>query len=240
MQLCGAGKTFLLATFFCFILSLVVNSYNVNEIVVVVDLFRQDEADRMIDLNFEEAINAILDAMPTAQWKTEKEAIAQEQGRIEAADADADVDDKTAAQQQAEDGKLVRTTNLFSATMPPAVERLARKYLRRPATIYIGERGQAVDRIRQVVLWCNSEHHKRTVLDQLLTKGPEPPIIVFVNTKKGVDSVARHIDKLGMSTVTLHSGKTQDQREHAIESFKAGRYQILVATDVAGRGIDVK
>jgi ATP-dependent RNA helicase DDX23/PRP28 len=196
-----------------------------------------DEADRMIDMNFEEAINKILDAMPATQWKSQDEAIAQEQERVTRnASLTANPTD-AGANLRAQIS--FRTTNLFSATMPPAVERLARKYLRRPATIYIGERGQAVDRIHQVIRWCGSESGKKQALLQLLD-GAEPPIIVFVNTKKGVDAVARGLEKLGWTCAVLHSGRTQDQREHAISQFKAGRYQILVATDVAGRGIDVQ
>lgn len=196
-----------------------------------------DEADRMIDLNFEEAINKILDAMPATQWKSEDEALAQEQERISRNAVMGGNRGDTNANLRAQ--IAFRTTNLFSATMPPAVERLSRKYLRRAATIYIGERGQAVDRIHQVIRWCGSESGKKQALIELLD-GAEPPIIVFVNTKKGVDAVARGLEKLGWTCAVLHSGRTQDQREHAIGQFKAGRFQILVATDVAGRGIDVQ
>jgi ATP-dependent RNA helicase DDX23/PRP28 len=193
-----------------------------------------DEADRMIDLNFEESINKVLDAMPPTQWKSEDEAVAQEQERINRAamlggDANANLQAKIA----------FRTTNLFSATMPPAVERLTRKYLRRPATIYIGERGQAVNRIHQVIRWCGSESGKKHALEELVANST-PPIIVFVNTRRGVDAVARSLEKLGWTCAVLHSSRTQDQREAAISQFKAGRFPILVATDVAGRGIDVQ
>ena len=124
----------------------------------------------MIDMNFEEAINKTLDAMPTSKWKSEDEAIAQEQERIQQQllleqDEDDNNDEKRANTPLPQ----FRTTNLFSATMPSAVERLARKYLRRPATIYIGERGQAVDRIRQELRWCGSEGDKKNVVLEVLS-----------------------------------------------------------------------
>jgi len=199
-----------------------------------------DEADRMIDMNFEEAINKTLDAMPTSKWKSEDEAIAQEQERIQQQllleqDEDDNNDEKRANTPLPQ----FRTTNLFSATMPSAVERLARKYLRRPATIYIGERGQAVDRIRQELRWCGSEGDKKNVVLELLGMF-EPPYILFVNTKRGCDVVARGLDKMGHTCAVLHSGRSQDQRESAIASFKQGKYDCLVATDVAARGLDVK
>jgi ATP-dependent RNA helicase DDX23/PRP28 len=195
-----------------------------------------DEADRMIDLNFEESINKVLDAMPSTQWKSEDEAVAQEQERINRA---AMIGADTNASERLHAKNAFRTTNLFSATMPPAVERLTRKYLRRAATIYIGERGQAVNRIHQVIRWVGSESGKRHALEELVAKST-PPMIVFVNTRRGVDAVAKSLEKIGWACAMLHSSRTQDQREAAISQFKAGRFPILVATDVAGRGIDVQ
>jgi len=178
-----------------------------------------DEADRMIDLGFEVQVNAILDAMPASNLKSEDETEAMKQeGRV---------------------GKY-RSTTMFSATMPIGVERLARKYLRRPAYVIIGEVGRAVDRIEQRVEWVSEEGKGRKLI-QVLQEGPEPPIMIFVNKKKSCDSLAKYVEKtLGYRTATLHSGRNQFQREAAIEGFKSGRYDVLIATDVAGRGIDVK
>jgi ATP-dependent RNA helicase DDX23/PRP28 len=179
-----------------------------------------DEADRMIDMGFEDKLLKILDAMPKASQKSENEEEAERQEK-----------DRT---------NMYRTTIMFSATMPPAVENLARKYLRRPAIIYIGEVGRAVDKIKQNVEWMKSEFDKRTRLEELLTTGPPPPIIVFVNQKKACDVLAKYISKLGFKATTLHSGKSQEQREWALEEFRQGRFDVLVATDVAARGLDVK
>merc|ERR1711934_617375 len=73
-----------------------------------------------------------------------------------------------------------------------------------------------------------------------LLAGAEPPIIVFVNQKKAVDVLSKSLDNSGYRVAAIHGGKSQEQREWAISSFKEGRYDILVATDVAGRGLDVE
>lgn len=128
---------------------------------------------------------------------------------------------------------------MFTATMPPAVERLARTYLRRPAVVYIGSIGKPTERVEQIV-HIMTENDKRKKLMEYLSKGVEPPIIIFVNQKKGADVLAKGLEKLGYSACTLHGGKGQEQREYALASLKSGAKDILVATDVAGRGIDIK
>lgn len=128
---------------------------------------------------------------------------------------------------------------MFTATMPAAVERLARSYLRRPATVYIGSIGKPTERTEQIVYMVN-DNDKRKKLCEILSKGVEPPIIIFVNQKKGADVLAKNLEKLGYNACTLHGGKGQEQREYALASLKGGSKDILVATDVAGRGIDIK
>ena len=83
-----------------------------------------------------------------------------------------------------------RQTVMFTATMPPAVERLARSYLRRPAYVYIGSVGRPVERVEQIV-YVLKEGEKRKRLVEILNKGIEPPIIIFVNQKKGADVLAK-------------------------------------------------
>ena len=85
-----------------------------------------------------------------------------------------------------------------------------------------------------------SENEKKNKLVKILERHVEPPIIIFVNQKKGVDILAKSLEKMNFSTCTLHGGKGQDQRELALASLKSGSKDILVATDVAGRGIDIK
>lgn len=86
--------------------------------------------------------------------------------------------------------------------MPPAVERLARTYLRRPAVVYIGSVGKPVERVEQIV-HIVSEQDKRRKLCELLARGVEPPVIIFVNQKKGADVLARGLEKLGVRLLLL-------------------------------------
>ena len=184
-----------------------------------------DEADRMIDLGFEEPVNKILDALPVANEKPDSE---------EAEDA--------ALMSKHLGGKdRYRQTMMYTATMPAAVERIARKYLRRPAIVTIGNAGEAVETVEQRVEFISGEDkRKKRLAEILLSRDFVPPIIVFVNIKRNCDAVARDIKHLGLSAVTLHGSKTQEQREAALNSVRAGTTDVLVATDLAGRGIDVQ
>lgn len=191
-----------------------------------------DEADRMINLGFEEVVNFILDQLPLSNLKPDTDE-AEDSTKMTAFVGGIEGLDLTGAK------GLYRQTVMFSATMPPAVERLARKYLRRPAVVTIGVAGQAVDTVDQQVEFLPNEDKKRGRLLEVLNQGHQPPIIVFVNQKKTADQLAKDISRAGWSTTTLHSGKNQEQREAALASLRAGESDILVATDLAGRGIDV-
>jgi ATP-dependent RNA helicase DDX23/PRP28 len=92
---------------------------------------------------------------------------------------------------------------MFTATMSPAIERLARTYLRRPAAVYIGSIGKPTERVEQVIIMC-SENEKRNKLLEILGRGIEPPIIIFVNQKKAVDILAKGLSKKGYNPCTLH------------------------------------
>ncbi|KAL9119515.1 MAG: hypothetical protein Q9187_003931 [Circinaria calcarea] len=183
-----------------------------------------DEADRMIDLGFEEPVNKILDALPVANMKPDSE---------EAEDA--------VVMSQSLGGKdRYRQTMMYTATMPTAVERIARKYLRRPAIVTIGNIGEAVETVEQRVEFVAGEDkRKKRLLEILSSREFAPPIIVFVNIKRNCDAVARDIKHMGFTSVTLHGSKTQEQREAALASVRNGSTDVLVATDLAGRGIDV-
>jgi len=191
-----------------------------------------DEADRMINLGFEEVVNFILDQLPLSNLKPDTEE-AEDSSKMTSFVGGVEGFDLTGAK------GLYRQTVMFSATMPPAVERLAKKYLRRPAIVTIGVAGQAVDTVDQQVEFLPNEDKKRGRLLEVLNQGHSPPIIVFVNQKKTADQLAKDIARAGWSTTTLHSGKNQEQREAALASLRAGESDILVATDLAGRGIDV-
>ncbi|VVC96046.1 probable ATP-dependent RNA helicase DDX23 [Leptidea sinapis] len=182
-----------------------------------------DEADRMIDMGFEPDVQKILEYMPVSNIKPDSDA----------------AEDAAVLLANYNTKKKYRQTVMFTATMPPAVERLARSYLRRPAIVYIGSVGKPVDRTEQIV-YMVGENEKRRKLTEILQRGVEPPIIIFVNQKKGADVLAKGLEKLSFNACTLHGGKGQEQRDFALASLKNGSKDILVATDVAGRGIDIK
>ncbi|CCG83511.1 Pre-mRNA-splicing ATP-dependent RNA helicase prp28 [Taphrina deformans PYCC 5710] len=175
-----------------------------------------DEADRMVDLGFEDAVNEVLDSLPLDSLKSSS-----------------GPDENTTPSAQ-------RQTVMFSATMPTAVEKLARKYLRHPATVIIGNAGQVVDTVEQRVEIVNGEEKRKRRMAEILNCGEfDRPVIVFVNTKRSCDALAKYLHTIGWTSATLHGGKTQDQREAALKHLRSGEADILVATDLAGRGIDV-
>jgi len=131
-----------------------------------------------------------------------------------------------------------RQTVMFSATMPPPLENLAKKYLEKPVIVTIGVAGQAVAEIDQRVEMVSHDRKRGRLLEIVQAFGR--PIIVFVGLKKSCDGVAKALVGAGHTCAVLHGGKGQDAREAALAQFKDGRAGILVATDVAGRGIDVK
>ncbi|MGH0166927.1 UNVERIFIED_CONTAM: hypothetical protein FKN15_014410 [Acipenser sinensis] len=182
-----------------------------------------DEADRMIDMGFEPDVQKILEYIPVTNQKP---------------DTDEAEDPEKMIMNFGSGKHKYRQTVMFTATMPAAVERLARTYLRRPAVVYIGSAGKPHEKVEQRV-FLMSEGEKRKKLLDVLAKGFDPPIIIFVNQKKGCDVLAKSLEKMGYNACTLHGGKGQEQREFALSNLKAGAKDILVATDVAGRGIDI-
>ncbi|KAI0724072.1 DEAD-domain-containing protein [Fomitopsis betulina] len=183
-----------------------------------------DEADRMVNLGFEVDLTFILDKLPSDAMEGEDQS------------EHMDVDGETMIKR----GRN-RVTTLFSATMPPPVERLTKRYLKKPAIITIGEAGRAVDTVEQKVEFVNGDEKKKQKMLEILNSGMYPsPIITFVNQKKTADMVAKDLQRAGWSAATLHSGKNQEQREAALQALRTGDADILVATDLAGRGIDVQ
>uniref|UniRef100_A0A8C5IIC7 Helicase ATP-binding domain-containing protein n=1 Tax=Junco hyemalis TaxID=40217 RepID=A0A8C5IIC7_JUNHY len=141
-----------------------------------------DEADRMIDMGFEPDVQKILEHMPVTNQKPDTD----------------EAEDPEKMLANFESGKhKYRQTVMFTATMPPAVERLARSYLRRPAVVYIGSAGKPHERVEQKV-FLMSESEKRKKLLAILEQGFDPPIIIFVNQKKGCDVLAKSLEKMGV------------------------------------------
>jgi ATP-dependent RNA helicase RhlE len=131
-----------------------------------------------------------------------------------------------------------RQTLLFSATMPPEVEVLARKYLRKPVVVQIGRRSEAAHTVTHAVYPVPRER-KSALLAHLLKGGELDSVLVFVRTKIGADRVVRHLREAGIDATGLHADKTQVQRTKALADFKAGKTRVLVATDIAQRGLDI-
>ncbi|MFL5465115.1 MAG: DEAD/DEAH box helicase [Gemmatimonadaceae bacterium] len=131
-----------------------------------------------------------------------------------------------------------RQTLLFSATMPPEVEALARKYLRKPVVVQVGRRSEAASTVTHAV-YPVSRDRKHILLAQLLKKPEMDSVLVFTRTKHGADRVVRHLEDEGIAATAMHADKSQGERTRALEDFKAGKIRVLVATDIAQRGLDV-
>jgi ATP-dependent RNA helicase RhlE len=132
-----------------------------------------------------------------------------------------------------------RQTLLFSATMPPEVEALARKYLRKPVVVQVGRRSAAATTVRHFV-YPVPKHKKTELLTHLLHEmDADDSILVFTRTKHGADRVVQHLVDAGFAADALHADKSQSQRELALARFKEGKVRVLVATDIAQRGLDI-
>ncbi|KAK0416093.1 hypothetical protein QR680_012294 [Steinernema hermaphroditum] len=185
-----------------------------------------DEADRMLDMGFELQVQKVLKYIPVTNLKPDTE----------------DAENESMLMENFYSKKKYRQTVMFTAcTEHPGIQRLVKQYLRRPAIVNIGSIGRPTERIEQIVMMI-SEKQKREKLVEVLEKYFEPgkPIMIFVNQKKGADLLGKGLSKLGFNPVVLHDGKGQEAREYALAALKDGSRNILVATDVAGRGIDVK
>ncbi len=155
-----------------------------------------DEADRMLDLGFQQPILKIAELVGTRQ------------------------------------------TLLFSATMAPAVERFAARLLRDPARVEVKGESVAVDRIAQRVHFV-AQPDKRGFVVDLLNDPELARVILFTRTKHGADRLAEHLSRVDIRAEAIHGDKAQRQRQRALDRFRDGHARVLVATDVAARGIDV-
>ncbi len=131
-----------------------------------------------------------------------------------------------------------KQTLLFSATLPPVIARLAGQILRNPQTIQIGRRSAPAVGITQAA-YPVPEPLKTALLRHLLRHTEMPSVLVFTRTKQGARKLARIIAADGFAVTELHGNLTQPQRDRAMNGFRRGDYQILVATNVAARGLDV-
>ena len=131
-----------------------------------------------------------------------------------------------------------RQTLLFSATMPGEVLKLTREFLKDPAYVQVGRRGGPASTISHAVRTMPATD-KIKWLAQWLKDEATGPVLVFCRTKVGADRLANRLNTMGVRSVALHADRTQQQRTAAVEGFRTGTYPVMVATDVAARGLDI-
>ncbi len=131
-----------------------------------------------------------------------------------------------------------RQTMLFSATMPSDIVKIARSHMQLPVRVEIAPAGTTAERIIQE-LFMVPKPDKLRLLEKLLTEY-RGTVLVFSRTKHGAKKIARSVRSMGHAAAEIHANRSQAQRRDALEGFKSGKYRVLVATDIASRGIDVK
>lgn len=131
-----------------------------------------------------------------------------------------------------------RQTVLLSATMPKQIRHLAKDFLKNPVEVSVAPASKPIDRIEQIVLPV-AKAEKRQKLIEILHDQDVERAIVFTRTKHGANKLARHLEQAGLAADAIHGNKSQGQRQRALDGFKAGDIPVLVATDIAARGIDV-
>ncbi|ARO13452.1 ATP-dependent RNA helicase RhlE [Ketogulonicigenium robustum] len=131
-----------------------------------------------------------------------------------------------------------RQTMLFSATMPKQMEELAASFLTNPVRVQVNPPGQAATKITQSVHFVASRA-KTDLLIELLDKHRDELALVFGRTKHGMEKLAKQLENAGYAVAAIHGNKSQGQRDRALRDFRAGTLRVLVATDVAARGLDI-
>jgi len=131
-----------------------------------------------------------------------------------------------------------RHTSLFSATIPPEIESLIQWAMKSPQFVEIGVRRSPAETVKHVI-YPVSDYQKTDLLLELLKRVNYDSVIVFCRTKHGADRIAHLLKRNNHSVAVLHSNRTQREREQALRGFRDGRYEVLVATDIAARGLDI-
>jgi ATP-dependent RNA helicase RhlE len=131
-----------------------------------------------------------------------------------------------------------RQTMLFSATMPKAIETLAKDYQNDPVRVAVTPVATTAERVAQVATYVR-QSDKQALLTLTLQDNSIDRALVFTRTKHGADKVVKNLEKAGLKAAAIHGNKSQPQRERALEAFRAGRTRILIATDIAARGLDI-
>ncbi|MGB1026750.1 MAG: DEAD/DEAH box helicase, partial [Rhodospirillaceae bacterium] len=131
-----------------------------------------------------------------------------------------------------------RRTVMLTATMAPPIRALAGDFLKDPSELSVAPVSKPIERIAQSVLPIR-QPEKRNALVHYLRDQDVERAIVFTRTKRGADRVSRHLEECGFASAAIHGNRSQSQRDRALNAFKAGEVQVLVATDIAARGIDI-
>ena len=132
-----------------------------------------------------------------------------------------------------------RQNLLFSATFSPEIRRLAAEFLKDPAFVQVTPKNTAPDLVKQIVIPVD-KHRKRELLSKLVKSGRIYQALVFTRTKHGADRLAQQLELDGITAVAIHGNKSQPQRVRALNQFKQNKVAILVATEVAARGLDIE
>ena len=132
-----------------------------------------------------------------------------------------------------------RQTLLFSATLSKDIEKVTAEFLRNPETVEIGRRSNPAESVTQF-LYPVAKSRKVDLLIHLLKDQSLDSVLVFSRTKHGADKIARKLSQANIKAATIHSNRSQSQRTQALDAFKSGKCRVLVATDIASRGIDVE
>jgi len=131
-----------------------------------------------------------------------------------------------------------RHTSLFSATIPPEIDSLIKWAMKTPQTIEIGARRTPAETVKHVI-YPVAESQKEQLLRELLERVHYDSVIIFCRTKNRADRIGHMLKKNSHAVAILHSNRTQREREQALRGFRDGRYEVLVATDIAARGLDI-
>ncbi|MGZ5202925.1 MAG: DEAD/DEAH box helicase, partial [Telluria sp.] len=131
-----------------------------------------------------------------------------------------------------------RQNLMFSATFSPEIKKLANTFLTSPVTIEVARSNATADKVTQVV-YKVPEEQKRDVVEFLIRSRELKQVIVFSNTKIGASRLSRSLEQAGIKASAIHGDKTQQERMAALDAFKRGEIEVLVATDVAARGLDI-
>lgn len=131
-----------------------------------------------------------------------------------------------------------KQTLFFSATMPPSIDKLSRSILYKPVKVEVAPVSSVVDTIEQCVYFVEKQEKKDLLID-LLRKDVSKSVLVFSRTKHGADRIARILCKAGIESAAIHGNKSQNARQRALSDFKANEIRVLIATDIAARGIDI-